>query len=139
MKIDSIRIRNFRQFHGSIEIQFSNDTKKNVTVIHGSNGSGKTSLLNAFKWCFYGKTDFDTGNETILNEAAIESASVGETVELEIAVKFIHENRRFQATRSQRFKKEDSLRASSLDDGAFSLDITGEDGQTIQGYSAVRR
>tara|TARA_R110002094_G_scaffold42357_8_gene54661 strand:+ start:4011 stop:6041 length:2031 start_codon:yes stop_codon:yes gene_type:complete len=132
MKIDSIKIRNFRQFHGHIEIPFSNDTKKNVTVIHGSNGSGKTSLLNAFKWCFYGQTDFDTGNETILNEAAIESASIGETVELEIAVKFIHENRRFQATRSQRFRKEDSLKASSFDDGAFSLDITGEDGQTIR-------
>ena len=54
MKIEKLIINNFRQFFGEIEIEFSTDELKNVTVVHGANGSGKTSLLNAFKWCFYG-------------------------------------------------------------------------------------
>ena len=70
MQIESIKISNFRQFFHETKIKFSVSSLKNVTVIHGANGSGKTSLLNAFKWCFYGYTDFETGNDNILNEAA---------------------------------------------------------------------
>ena len=65
MKIKKITIKNFRQFWKESTINFACSVNKNITVIHGANGSGKTSLLNAFKWCFYGKTDFDTGTEHI--------------------------------------------------------------------------
>ena len=67
MKIASLRVQNYRQFHGEHEIKFSTDVKQNITVIHGENGSGKTTILNAFKYCFYGKTDFDTEDRNILN------------------------------------------------------------------------
>ena len=63
MKLRSLSLGNFRQFYGEQEITFSDDEKQNVTIVHGENGSGKTALLNAFKWCLYGEHDFESGDE----------------------------------------------------------------------------
>ncbi len=53
MIIESIKIENFRQYKGPIEIDFSLDKEKNFTIIKGTNGAGKTNLLNAITWCLY--------------------------------------------------------------------------------------
>ncbi len=130
MKIESIVITNFRQFHTEQEVNFSTDSAKNVTVIHGENGSGKTSLLNAFKWCFYGLTDFDTTNENILNEAAIQDTKDGGFVDIRIIVKFNHEKEIYTVKRQQTFQKESGMKASEYGDHKFSLDVLQKDGQT---------
>ena len=132
MKIDLIKIKNFRQFSNEAVIHLSTDEVKNVTVIHGANGSGKTSLLNAFKWCFYGETDFDTRNDNILNESAIHDCEDNGVLELRIEVRFSHEGKKYGAIRHQKFKKISSIKAKELDVANFELDITGEDGQTIR-------
>lgn len=54
MLIKTLRMKNFRQFKGTTEINFSCDAEKNVTVILGDNTFGKTTLLQAFNWCLYG-------------------------------------------------------------------------------------
>lgn len=53
MKFDSIKIENFRQYKGPVEVKFSLDKEKNFTIIRGTNGAGKTNLLNAITWCLY--------------------------------------------------------------------------------------
>ena len=53
MIIESIKIENFRQYKGPIELKFSLDKEKNFTIIKGTNGAGKTNLLNAITWCLY--------------------------------------------------------------------------------------
>lgn len=53
MQIESIKIENFRQYKGPIDIKFSLDKNKNFTIIKGTNGAGKTNLLNAITWCLY--------------------------------------------------------------------------------------
>ena len=53
MIIESIHIENFRQYKGPIDIKFSLDKEKNFTIIKGTNGAGKTNLLNAITWCLY--------------------------------------------------------------------------------------
>lgn len=132
MKIESIEISNFRQFYSSIKIQFSTDIQKNVTVVHGSNGSGKTSLLNAFKWCFYSTTDFDTANEHILNEAAISNTAINGTIELRICVTFSHLNNRYIVRRSQTFRRiaGAGLRTEKTSDPDFVIDIIDDSGET---------
>ncbi len=130
MLISQLVVDNFRQFFGRISLDFSTDSEKNITVIHGANGSGKTSLLNAFKWCFYGETDFDTSDEHILNEAAIESQKDGGGIEVRIEVKFLHERKRYSAIRAQKFKKNSGLNAIPIESSSFVLDVTNEDGET---------
>ena len=135
MIIESICVTNFRQFYGDVNLEFSVDPEKNVTVVHGANGSGKTSLLNAFKWCFYGQTDFDTLNENILNEASIQDHEEGSYIDLKIAVKFLDEDKRYGAIRSQRYQRIKGLVAEPVEDSTFVLDVTGEDGQTKRSRS----
>ncbi|MEE0940131.1 AAA family ATPase [Methanobrevibacter sp.] len=53
MIIESIKIENFRQYKGPIDLKFSLDKNKNFTIIRGTNGAGKTNLLNAITWCLY--------------------------------------------------------------------------------------
>jgi DNA sulfur modification protein DndD len=135
MLIESIKIENFRQFFHEVELKFSTDSAKNVTVIHGANGSGKTSLLNAFKWCFYGHTDFDTLNDKILNEAAIQEKSGHGLLEIRICVAFKHDGKSYNALRHQTYKCIDSLQAEPIEKSIFNLDVTGEDGQTKRSKS----
>ncbi|MFH1289843.1 MAG: AAA family ATPase, partial [Nanoarchaeota archaeon] len=52
--ISSIELTNFRQYRGEQTINFAYDKKKNVAIIIGKNGAGKSNLLNALTWCFYG-------------------------------------------------------------------------------------
>ena len=68
-----LKLKNFRQFYREQTIEFSKSSNRNVTVIHGENGSGKTALLNAFSWCFYGKIDLPNPNN-LINEQAINEA-----------------------------------------------------------------
>ena len=58
MLLQKISITNFRQYKGTTEIIFSTDADRNVTVIMGENGTGKTTLAQAFMWVLYGETDF---------------------------------------------------------------------------------
>jgi DNA sulfur modification protein DndD len=49
-----MEIRNFGPYKGVFEFDFAQKDKKNIDIIWGKNGSGKTSILKAIKWCLYG-------------------------------------------------------------------------------------
>ncbi|HEJ2409008.1 TPA: AAA family ATPase [Pseudomonas aeruginosa] len=114
MKLKKLTIRNFRQFYGEVSISFSTDDQASVTVIHGENGAGKTSLLNAFKWVLYGTTDFDTNNENILSEKAIAEAGQDSTIVMSVTLEFDDDGATYTAHREQKFAKGAGLNAESL-------------------------
>ena len=74
MLLKSLKLKNFRQFKGEQKLTLSTDSQKNVTIVMGENGSGKTSLAQAFTWCLYGKTDFDDDD---IKDEACEMPSIG--------------------------------------------------------------
>ncbi|MCC7075060.1 MAG: AAA family ATPase [Deltaproteobacteria bacterium] len=53
MRLIRTRIENFKLLE-DVSIDFSVDAKKPLTVVRAENGSGKTSLLYALQWAFYG-------------------------------------------------------------------------------------
>ena len=55
MKISSIKLRNFRIYQGENTIFFEPFANKNINIIFGKNGYGKTTFLNSLLWAFYGK------------------------------------------------------------------------------------
>lgn len=55
MLIKSIKLNNFRLYRGKNEISFSFDKDKNIYLIAGENGFGKTTFLLSLLWCLYGK------------------------------------------------------------------------------------
>lgn len=56
MKINSITICNFKCFEGINKIDLSiNSRTKNIILIYGANGTGKTTILDAIRLCIFGK------------------------------------------------------------------------------------
>lgn len=53
MRIRKARFEGFRLLSG-IELEFSTDPKRNITVIRAANESGKTTMLTALQWGLYG-------------------------------------------------------------------------------------
>ena len=53
MKLISAKFQNFRLLR-DLRLDFSTSDNKKLTVIRASNESGKTTILNALQWAFYG-------------------------------------------------------------------------------------
>ena len=105
MILQEIRLTDFRCFYGNATIVFSRHSTKNVTVIYAENGLGKTTILNALLWCFYGETTarFEKKKD-IINYDARKAGRKQASVE----VLFEHNNRQYIARRyssEQRFSR----------------------------------
>ena len=94
MLLEKMTLKNFRQFYDTQTIVFSTSPTRNVTVIHGENGSGKTALLNAFSWCFYEKMDLPNAN-SIINEQALKEANPNDEVECFVMIHFMHHEKEY--------------------------------------------
>jgi DNA sulfur modification protein DndD len=55
MKINKIKFQNFRIYKGENEILFTPNSSKNISIVAGKNGFGKTTFLTSLIWVFYGK------------------------------------------------------------------------------------
>ncbi|MBI1293682.1 AAA family ATPase [bacterium] len=97
MRIERVSLTNFRQYFGDHRITFSQDDYRNVTVVHGVNGAGKTSLFLAMNWCLYGEGVESIGQ--VISKEAASRAKVGDTVEAKVSVTFLHEGQRIIASR----------------------------------------
>jgi len=100
MIFQELTIENFRQFYGKKTIKFAADKTKNVTVIHGFNGSGKTTVLNVFTWLFYGEFSQDFDNpEYLETEAAFFQLKPGEHLVTSAKLIFDDKGRKYTAYR----------------------------------------
>jgi DNA sulfur modification protein DndD len=67
MRITSIELENFGPFGGTHRVDLASGAAP-VTLFHGENMTGKTSLLNAARWCLYGYAKNRLGGETPTRE-----------------------------------------------------------------------
>lgn len=90
--ISSLELTNYRQYQGKQILKFSNDKYKNVSVILGKNGAGKSNILNALTWCFYGvEVHKDQNNQysdgmPIINVQELESLKPNQSTSAEVRV-----------------------------------------------------
>lgn len=63
MFISRIILEDFRIYHQLQELNFAKNSKKNVFIVSGNNGFGKTTLLNSLVWCLYGKLMVDVDDK----------------------------------------------------------------------------
>ena len=89
MRIDSITLVNFRQYKNA-EISFSKDPHKNITIILGENGYGKTTLIRAFIWCLYPTTNIGFENKILLNSEVAEQMAINQEKEVVVTIKLEH-------------------------------------------------
>ena len=129
MRLTSIKLCNFRSFYGKTpEILLAWGSARNTTIIHGNNGAGKTSLLNAFTWVLYEKFSAAFASvEQLVNKRAIAEAKLGEAVECWVEVGWEHDDKRYRARRICRiYKNETDFDAGKSD---LYMQIAGDDGR----------
>lgn len=106
MLIKSLRYKNFRQFKGENQIDFSCDPQKNVTIILGDNTFGKTTLLQMFNWCFYDKADFNDKPDFLLNlELASAMYNGDDPIEVFVEIILEHQGIEYTIKRKQDYFK----------------------------------
>lgn len=106
MILKKIDLYNFRQYKGLNTITFSSDKDKNVTVILGDNTCGKTTLVQAFIWCFYGKLQFnDTSPLNAEENRLLQNSPVESVKECYVQVKLEHDNTNYLIKRNEKFTK----------------------------------
>lgn len=102
MLLKYLKLHNFRQFKGEQTIEFSCDPNRNVTIIKGDNTSGKTTIVQAFIWALYGKSNFPTQND-ILNKEIEKEMAVDETTPAAVEVCLNHANTDYIISRAVNF------------------------------------
>ena len=55
MIIQSVTLNNYRLYEGVNTIKFAINEEKNVHLVCGENGFGKTTFLHSLLWCLYGR------------------------------------------------------------------------------------
>lgn len=103
MLIKSLKMQNFRQFKGITAVDFSCDPEQNVTIILGDNTFGKTTLLQAFNWCFYETVTFDNNPDFLLNLEVANEMNNGDTETVSVEICVIHNGVDYVISRSQTY------------------------------------
>lgn len=112
MKLDYIKIKNFRQFK-DIKLEFSKDSKRNITIVMGNNGAGKTTLAQAFFWCFYGETSFKS--KDLLNSEEAERAKIGDKLRVKVEISFEYDQTTYFVVRESEYLKKNNNKISNVD------------------------
>ncbi len=128
MKLISLRLCNFRQFYGKTpEIKLAAG-EKNATIIHGNNGAGKTTILNAFTWILYERfTPAFAAPSLLINKRSILEANPNTNVECWGELQFEHDSKRYQLKRKCYANKSQQGDVEQSKTQLFML-IAGDDG-----------
>ncbi len=125
MLLKSIHLKNFRQFKGNQNVEFSLDQNKNVSIIMGENGSGKTTLAQAFTWCLYGDTDFEDKN--VINKIAVQD--MDKELEVNVGLYLDHNNTEYKIERSQTYIKDRNGKETKPSSSDWKINFKDGDGQ----------
>ena len=88
MKLHSLTARNFMPYKGEMELTFPQDEQRNVMIVFGDNMRGKTSILNAIRWVFYGEAVGCHSRPIPLQEIVNTDAALADDWRVEVHVKF---------------------------------------------------
>ena len=127
MKIKKLVINNFRQYLGEHSFSFAHENRKNVTIIHGSNGAGKTALLNALRWGFYGKHSLPN-DEPLYTSCIRKNIKPEDKITVSVEIEFEHELNDFSLVRKQQFRKVNDDYAEELSLPELTLDYIDTQG-----------
>lgn len=103
MKLEKLILENFRQFRDRQELVFSTYDDRNITLVHAENGFGKTALLNALLWGFYGSeglTKRFEQKEKLVNNTTAALAKDPQLTEAAVTILFEHDGVRYTLRRS---------------------------------------
>lgn len=131
MKLLSLEVDNFRQFRGCQRIEFATDPIKNVTLVYGPNGGGKTTLLNAFTWILYGTFTEDLEcPEELIHSDTWSLAAEDARLHVRGVLRFEHDGSTYEVDRRVEAVKETPEQNVTNRGGDLRVLVTNERGST---------
>ncbi len=116
MKINKILLYNFNSFEGLNELDFSGTTQdRNIVLIGGKNGAGKTSLFTAIKIALYGPLAFGYVGinphyiakiKDCINSKAFQKNKVESKVQITISLMVEREVKEYEITREWDYSRQ---------------------------------
>ena len=105
MKIQSIELENYRQYRNKVIVELCCDPERNINVIQGVNGAGKTNMLNAIIWCLYGEEEhlekYSGKKQPIINDAELNELENGQRIYAKVRLKMISSDGRLHVFERQ--------------------------------------
>lgn len=134
MKLDKLEMHNFRQYAGDQVLSFAKDDKKNITIILGENGKGKTGIFRALMYSLYGADHIQQDNKKepvhLVNINAMKESNI--PVDMYVKATFEHLGQRYEITRRrQGVRIRDRIMEHDVDDGGVELLITDTEGNVL--------
>lgn len=97
-----MELKNFRQFYGDQTINFASEDR-NITIIFGENGKGKTGIFRALMFALYNATHIQQDNPSekihLVNLRLLDEKP-GTLCRASVTVVFEHDDRKFEISRS---------------------------------------
>lgn len=131
MILNKITLNNFRQFYGEQVMEFSQG-EKNITIVLGENGTGKTGIFRALLFSLFGEVHIGQDNKDdslhIVNFKAIQE-SQGLPTKCSVTIEFESNKAQYALTRSyvaslrnnSIIEREDGVSLTQIDiDGNYS-------------------
>lgn len=133
MYLSQIKLFNYRPYFQEQIINLGYDENKNVNVIFANNAIGKSSLLNAITWAFYGKELHDTEKKEnkVYNKIARDNCVPGDNLYVKVELKLYdydeHGNKiHFQVKRCWRYEIHENKEPTFEEE---TLNVLGFDGE----------
>lgn len=127
MLLQSIKLVNFRQFRNEAIDFAGGEDGKNVTIIIGENGTGKTTFAQAFFWCLYGETEFS--DKSMLNKMVATEMRPGQDIKVQVELKLHHGEVDYTLIREQTYRKDTANRIKA-DNTVFDIATKDASGNT---------
>lgn len=148
MTIKEIELYNFRIYKGENKIDLTSSDKKNIFIVSGRNGFGKTTFLMSMVWCLYGRNmqevddlykkeiEDQGGYSKYIANSLNRLAKTEEDYNFHVTIKFVNVNipevpcKEITVTRSYNALTSTSEEVEVLIDG-YSSELAKEVGQEI--------
>lgn len=118
-------------YKGELELTFPQDEQRNVMIVFGDNMRGKTSILNAIRWAFYGEAVGRHSRPIPLQEIVNKDAALADDWRVEVHVKFDANSHTYDLRRVAD-RRQMVAKPSKPEDFARSIHLT-RDGSAVPG------
>lgn len=132
MKINKVKLYNFSSYEGNNEFDFEvTDKKKNIILIGGKNGAGKTSLFTAIKVALYGPLAYGyvganphyiSKIKDLINSKAFQQETVEAEVQITLELKIEREIKSYIITRKWNYTAQKLTEEYSVEKDGIKLD-----------------
>lgn len=137
MKLISVKLKNFRPFINE-ELIFSTDPEKNITLIKGDNGKGKSTLIKSIVWSLFQINLFKDpkGKEELLINSIVrtERLEIGKDTNVEVVTKLEHEGKVYEFKTFQTWLLDINAKAILNKETQTILYLTDKNGKTTTIY-----